>query len=319
MKVLQAAGLPDGVINFLPGPGGSVGPAVMAHPMLAGIHFTGSTAVFKEMWRTVGRNLDRYKGYPRIVGETGGKDFVFAHPTADTQALVAALIGGAFSYQGQKCSATSRVYIPQSIWPSVQTRLTEQVAGIKVGGVEDFTHYMGAVIDRKAFDSIQAYIDYARESDAAEIIAGGQCDDSTGFFIQPTVIVTTDPQFKTMQEEIFGPVMTVFVYPDENLDKALDLCATTSKYALTGAIFARDRAAIAAMEQRLCYSAGNLYINDKTTGAFVGLQPFGGARASGTNEKVGSKQNVSRWLSPRTIKENFNPAVDYRCGLMEER
>jgi 1-pyrroline-5-carboxylate dehydrogenase len=253
------------------------------------------------------------------VGETGGKDFVFAHPSADIDALVAALIGGAFSYQGQKCSATSRVYIPRSIWPAVKIRLLDNIAGIRTGDVEDFTHYMGAVIDRKAFDSISGYIRFAREADHAEIIAGGECDDSTGFFITPTVIVTADPGFKTMQEEIFGPVMTVFVYPDDEFEKALDLCATTSKYALTGAVFARDRAAIVAMERRLCYSAGNLYINDKTTGAFVGLQPFGGARASGTNEKVGSKQNVSRWLSPRTIKENFNPARDYRYGLMQEK
>ncbi len=318
MKLLQAAGLPDGVINFVPGPGGVIGPVVMSHSMLAGIHFTGSTAVFKEMWRTVGRNIDRYIGYPRIVGETGGKDFLFAHPTADIEAMVPALIGGAYSYQGQKCSATSRVYIPQSIWPAVKTRLLEQVAGIGVGDVEDFRNYMGAVIDQHAFDAIDGYIKFARNAADATIIAGGTCGDGKGFFISPTVIETTDPKFKTMQEEIFGPVMTVFVYPDADFDKALDLCATTSGYALTGAIFARDRAAVVEMERRLCYSAGNLYINDRTTGAFVGLQPFGGARASGTNEKVGSKQNVSRWLSPRTIKENFNPAADYGYDLMRE-
>ncbi|AOY58281.1 1-pyrroline-5-carboxylate dehydrogenase [Desulfococcus multivorans] len=318
MKLLQAAGLPDGVINFIPGPGSAVGPLVMSHSMLAGIHFTGSTAVFQGMWRTVAQNLAHYNGYPRIVGETGGKNFVFAHPSADIETLVPALIGGAFSYQGQKCSATSRVYIPKSIWPAVKTRLTAGIDGIKTGDVEDFTHYMGAVIDRNAFDNISGYIRFAREADDAEIIAGGECDDSIGFFITPTVIVTTDPKFKTMQEEIFGPVMTVFVYPDDDIEKALTLCATTSKYALTGALFARDRAAVVEMERRLCYSAGNLYINDKTTGAFVGLQPFGGARASGTNDKAGSRHNVMRWLSPRTIKENFSPATDYRYGLMQE-
>ena len=318
MRLLQAAGLPDGVINFLPGSGAAVGPLAMAHPMLAGIHFTGSTAVFNQMWRTVGENAGRYRSYPRIVGETGGKDFLFAHPSADPTDLVAAIIAGGFSYQGQKCSATSRVYLPESLWADIRPRLIEETAGIKVGDVADFTHYMGAVIDRTAFESIKGYIDYARASDAAEIVAGGSCDDSVGFFVAPTVIVTTDPRFKTMQEEIFGPVVTVYVYPDKAFDEALGLCAATSAYALTGSIFARERAAIVEMERRLRDCAGNLYINDKTTGAFVGLQPFGGGRASGTNEKVGSRQNLTRWTSPRTIKENFRPANDYRLDLMQE-
>lgn len=318
MRLLQAAGLPDGVINFLPGPGSVVGSQVMTHPMLAGIHFTGSTAVFNHMWHTVGVHAGRYRSYPRIVGETGGKDFLFAHPSAEVDELVAAIIGGGFSYQGQKCSATSRAYIPASIWPAVKTRLIEQVASIQVGDVADFTNYMGAVIDQPAFDSIKGYIDFARQADDAEIVAGGACDDRVGFFIQPTVIVTTNPLFKTMQEEIFGPVVTVFVYADKDYEGALALCESTSNYALTGAIFARDRAAIVDIEKQLCYSAGNLYINDKTTGAFVGLQPFGGARASGTNEKVGSKLNMTRWVSPRTIKENFRPSNDYRLDLMQE-
>lgn len=318
MRLLMDAGLPDGVINFLPGRGASVGPIVMTHPMMAGIHFTGSTAVFNQMWRTVGENVGRYRSYPRIVGETGGKDFLFAHPSADVQSLAAAIIGGGFSYQGQKCSATSRVYIPESLWPKLKPRLIEQVTAIQAGDVTDFTNYMGAVIDQHAFDSIKSYIDFARQADDADIIAGGECDDRVGFFIQPTVIVTTNAAFKTMQEEIFGPVVTVYIYADELIDEALSLCETTSDYALTGAIFARDRAAIVDMESRLRYSAGNLYINDKTTGAFVGLQPFGGSRASGTNEKVGSKQNMTRWLNPRTIKENFMPATDYRNELMRE-
>ncbi|ATW27897.1 L-glutamate gamma-semialdehyde dehydrogenase [Candidatus Formimonas warabiya] len=319
MKVLQEAGLPDGVINFIPGPGNVVGPMVMSHKMLAGIHFTGSTETFNHMWRTVAQNLGNYIGYPRIVGETGGKDFVFAHHSADIDALVTALVFGGFSFQGQKCSATSRVYIPHSIWPSVKNKLLDQVSTIKLGDVEDFTNFMGAVIDQNAFNSIKSYIDYARTSDEAEIIFGGKCDDRVGFFIEPTVIVTTNPRFKTMEEEIFGPVVTIYVYKDQELEEALDLCEQTSKYALTGAIFSQDRKAIIDMEKRLSNAAGNLYINDRTTGAFVGLQPFGGARASGTNEKVGSKQNVSRWMSPRTIKETFNPSKKFSLDLMTEK
>ena len=317
MKLLQEAGLPDGVINFVPGSGSVVGPAAMNHPMLAGIHFTGSTATFNEMWRTVAQNAGNYVSYPRLVGETGGKDFVFAHPTADIDALVTAIVAGAYAYQGQKCSATSRVYIPESIWPEVKTKLVDMVASIKYGDTEDFTNYMGAVIEQKAFDSIKSYIQYARDAKEAEIIYGGECDDSVGFFIQPTVILTTDPKFKTMQEEIFGPVITVYVYADADYNQALDLCESTSRYALTGAIFAQDRSALVEMEKRLYYSAGNLLINEKTCGMFIGLHPFGGARSSGTNEKIG-KINMLRWLTPRVMKEKFNPAKDYLHPMMQE-
>jgi 1-pyrroline-5-carboxylate dehydrogenase len=317
MKLLQEAGLPDGVINFVPGSGSVVGPAAMNHPMLAGIHFTGSTATFNEMWRTVAQNAGNYVSYPRLVGETGGKDFVFAHPTADIDALVAAIVAGAYAYQGQKCSATSRVYIPQSIWPEVKTKLLDMVASIKYGDTEDFTNYMGAIIEQKAFDSIKSYIQFARDAEEAEIIYGGEYDDSVGFFIQPTVILTTDPKFKTMQEEIFGPVITVYVYADADYNQALDLCESTSRYALTGAIFAQDRSALVEMEKRLYYSAGNLLINEKTCGMFIGLHPFGGARSSGTNEKIG-KINMLRWLTPRVMKEKFNPAKDYLHPMMQE-
>ena len=318
MRLLQAAGLPDGVINFVPGSGSSIGPVVMQHPMLAGIHFTGSTSTFNHMWSTVAGNIERYRSYPRIVGETGGKDFLFAHHSADEDSLIAAMVAGGFSYQGQKCSASSRVYLPESLWTRIKQRFLEEVKSLKVGDVTDFTTYMGAVIDQSAYESIKGYIDFAKESEAAEILAGGECDDSQGFFIQPTVIQTTDPKFKTMQEEIFGPVVTIYVYKDEDYDRALELCASTSNYALTGAIFARDREALLEMERRLRYSAGNLYVNDKTTGAFVGMQPFGGGRGSGTNEKVGSRQNIMRWVSPRTIKENFNAGTDFRFDLMQE-
>jgi 1-pyrroline-5-carboxylate dehydrogenase len=318
MKLLQAAGLPDGVINFVPGSGSVVGPAVMKHRMLAGIHFTGSTATFNEMWRTVAQNAGNYVSYPRLVGETGGKDFVFAHPTADIDALVTAIVAGAYAYQGQKCSATSRVYIPQSIWPEVETKLLDMVATIKFGDTEDFTNYMGAIIEQKAFDSIKSYIQYARDAKEAEIIFGGECNDSIGFFIQPTVILTTDPKFKTMQEEIFGPVITVYVYADADFNQALDLCESTSRYALTGAIFAQDRSALVEMEKRLYYSAGNLLINEKTCGMFIGLHPFGGARSSGTNEKIG-KINMLRWLSPRVMKEKFNPAKEFLHPMTQER
>jgi 1-pyrroline-5-carboxylate dehydrogenase len=318
MRLLQAAGLPDGVINFVPGSGSSIGPVVMQHPMLAGIHFTGSTSTFNHMWSTVAGNIERYRSYPRIVGETGGKDFLFAHHSADEDSLIAAMVAGGFSYQGQKCSASSRVYLPESLWTRIKQRFLGEVKSLKVGDVTDFTTYMGAVIDQSAYESIKGYIDFAKESEAAEILAGGECDDSQGFFIQPTVIQTTDPKFKTMQEEIFGPVVTIYVYKDEDYEQALELCASTSNYALTGAIFARDREALLEMERRLRYSAGNLYVNDKTTGAFVGMQPFGGGRGSGTNEKVGSRQNIMRWVSPRTIKENFNAGTDFRFDLMQE-
>ncbi len=318
MKVFQEAGLPDGVVNFVPGPGSVVGPIALSHRMLGGVHFTGSTGTFNDMWKTIANNLGNYRGYPRIVGETGGKDFVFVHPSADVDAVVIAIIGGGFGYQGQKCSATSRVYVPESLWSKVKSGLLEQLADLKVGDVEDFTNYMGAVIDRNSFNNIKSYIDYAKQSPEAEIINGGKCNDEVGFFVDPTVIVTTNPKFKTMTEEIFGPVVTIYVYKDGDYKEALELCESTSDYGLTGSIFARDRRVIAELEKKLTYSAGNFYINDKTTGAFVGLQPFGGARASGTNEKVGSKHNVYRWLIPRTIKENFNPPKNYRLELMKE-
>ena len=318
MKILLEAGLPDGVINFVPGPGSVIGPIAMSHPMLAGIHFTGSTATFNTMWQTISDNLNMYRCYPRIVGETGGKDFMFAHASADVDALVTALISGAYSYQGQKCSATSRAYIPESIWPQVKKGLLEQLADLKTGDVEDFTNYMGAVIDQNSFNNIKSYIDFAAESTEAEIIAGGICDDEVGFFVEPTVIVTTNPHFKTMVEEIFGPVLTIYVYRDADDEEALDLCESTSAYGLTGGIFAQDREIITKLEKKFYYAAGNLYINDKTTGSIVGLQPFGGARGSGTNEKAGSRQNVSRWMIPRVIKETFQPPKDFRLPLMQE-
>ena len=319
MQLLQEAGLPDGVINFVPGPGRIVGPIALDHPRLAGIHFTGSTTVFNQMWGTVGQNIGRYRSYPRIVGETGGKDFAFVHKSADLDQLVPALLMGAYGYQGQKCSATSRAYIPQNLWPEVKKRLVEQIATIKMDDPANFTTYMGAVIDQPAFNSISGYLQYIRDADRAEIIAGGGCDARHGFFVEPTLAVTDDPLFKTMQEEIFGPVLTVYVYPDGDLDKAVALCESTSEYALTGSIFARERAAITRLERAFTNSAGNFYINDRTTGAVVGMQPFGGARASGTNEKAGSQMNLMRWLSPRCIKENFNAPTDYHLPLMQEK
>ncbi len=316
METFMEAGLPPGVINFIPGSGAKVGNPVLANPNLAGIHFTGSTSVFKSMWKTVAENLGRYRTYPRIVGETGGKDFVFVHASADPNAVVTALVRGAFEYQGQKCSAVSRAYIPESLWPQIKEKLLAAIATIKVGPPEDFSNFVNAVIDQNAFKSITRYIDYAQQHDDATIIAGGSSDQRTGYFIDPTVILTTDPHFKTMEEEIFGPVLTLYVYADENFAKTLDLCDQTSPYALTGAIFAKDRTAVALARKRLVHAAGNFYINDKPTGAVVGRQPFGGGRASGTNDKAGSMINLYRWVSPRTIKENFLPATDYRYPFM---
>jgi 1-pyrroline-5-carboxylate dehydrogenase len=316
METFLEAGLPPGVINFIPGSGAHVGNPVLVSPDLAGIHFTGSTSVFQGMWKTVADNLDRYRAYPRIVGETGGKDFIIAHPSADPDAVATALIRGAFEYQGQKCSAVSRAYLPESLWPQLKVKLLTAINTIKVGSAEDFSNFVNAVIDRSAFDAITGFIEYAREHQAAEIIAGGSCDRSSGYFIAPTVILTTDPHFKTMQEEIFGPVLTLYVYADRDFEAALDLCDRTSPYALTGAVFARDRTAVAAARRRLVNAAGNFYINDKPTGAVVGRQPFGGGRASGTNDKAGSILNLYRWLSPRTIKENFLPATDYRYPFL---
>ncbi len=318
LKLLQAAGLPDGVINFLPGSGGKVGDPVLAHPDLGGIHFTGSTPVFQGMWKTMGDNIASYRSYPRIVGETGGKNFVFVHPSASHAAVVTAIVRGGFEYQGQKCSAGSRVYVPRSLWPRLRRDLADQVAGIRMGSPVDFRNFMAAVIDRNAFDRIKGYIDHAAASADAEILAGGGCDDSRGYFIQPTVVVTADPRFKLMTEEIFGPVVTLYVYEDGDLDAAVDLCESTSPYALTGAVFADDRAAVETLGRRLRHAAGNFYVNDKPTGAVVGQQPFGGARASGTNDKAGSMANLLRWTSQRSIKETFVPATDYRYPFMAD-
>ena len=319
MTVLRKAGLPDGVINFIPGPGNVLGSIALLNPWLAGVHFTGSTATFQSMWQTVGQNLPNYRTYPRLVGETGGKDFVFVHPSADLEPLVTALVRGAFEFQGQKCSAASRAYVPESMWPALKKRLVEEISTTKMGDIEDFTNFMGAVIDAQAFRSIKGYIDYAKESPEAEIICGGNADDSVGFFIEPTVIVTTNPRFKTMEEEIFGPVLTIYIYKDEEIEEALDLCDSTSIYGLTGAVFAQDREAIVKIEKRLTHAAGNFYINDKPTGAVIAQQPFGGARASGTNDKAGSKINMMRWVSPRAIKEHLNPPVGYRYPFMDEK
>jgi len=317
MQLFQAAGVPDGVINFVPGPGSVVGPLVMAHRDLAGIHFTGSTRVFHDMWKTVGANIASYKSYPRIVGETGGKDFVVAHASADADEVAVALARGAFEYQGQKCSAASRAYIPRTLWAKVEKKLLAILADMKMGDPADFTNFVNAVIDAGAYRDIRGYIDYAKKSKRAEIIAGGGSDDRKGWFIEPTVVVTDDPHFKLMEEEIFGPVLTIFVYENRDWLKTLALVDATSPYALTGAVFARDRAAVIEAREALVNAAGNFYINDKPTGAVVGQQPFGGARASGTNDKAGSALNLLRWVSPRTVKENFIPPTDYRYPFLE--
>jgi 1-pyrroline-5-carboxylate dehydrogenase len=318
MKLFKAAGLPDGVINFIPGSGRNVGPNVLTNPLLAGVHFTGSTSVFQGMWKTIGENIAAYHGYPRIVGETGGKDFIFAHCSADIDELNTAIIRGAFEYQGQKCSAASRSYIPKSLWPALQEKMLATIKTIKMGDVRDFRNLMNAVIDKGAFETITGYIEYARNSTDAKIIAGGQYDSSKGYFIEPTVILTTNPHFKTIEEEIFGPVITIYVYDDNQYAESLHLCNTTSPYALTGAVFARDRQAVIQADQILLHAAGNFYINDKPTGAVVGQQPFGGGRASGTNDKAGSMINLMRWVSPRATKELFVPPKDYRYPFMAE-
>jgi 1-pyrroline-5-carboxylate dehydrogenase len=316
MDLLEAAGLPPGVINMVPGPGAAIGDPALASPHLAGIHFTGSTGTFQGMWETVGRNIRRYRAYPRVVGETGGKDFVFAHASADVDALATALVRGAFEYQGQKCSAASRAYLPASLWPRVQERLLAQIAEIRVGDVADFTNFMGAVIDESAFTSIRRYVDGVRDARDAKILTGGGFDPRVGWFVEPTVVQVTTPDLPVMREEMFGPVLSVYVYEDAALDETLGLCDRGSPYALTGAIFGRDRAAIARMTDALTYAAGNFYINDKPTGAVVGQQPFGGARASGTNDKAGSPLNLLRWVSPRAIKETFVPPMDFRYPFM---
>lgn len=317
MKLLKEAGLPDGVINFVPGRGGAVGDPVLASPHFSGIHYTGSVPTFNHLWKTIGQNIDIYKTYPRIVGETGGKDFIFAHNSANIDALVVATLRAAFEYQGQKCSAASRMYVPDSIWPEFREKLLAEVGQIKVGDVEDFTNFMGAVISRKAFSDITSFIDYAEAADDAEIIAGGNYDDAKGFFIDPTVILTTNPKFKTMEEEIFGPVLTIFVYQDDDFETTLDLCDQTSPFALTGAIFAEDRYVIKKMSDKFRQAAGNFYINEKPTGAVVNQQPFGGARKSGTNDKAGSLINMMRWLSARSIKEVSVAPKEWRYPFMD--
>ena len=318
MKLFEEAGLPKGVINFVPGSGGQVGTPAMSNPNLAGIHFTGSTPVFQNMWKVISDNLKNMKYYPRIVGETGGKDFIFAHNSADIDALVVAALRGAFEYQGQKCSAASRMYIPKSIWGEFKEKYVSEIKKIKMGDVEDFTNFMSAVIDKGAFESITEYIKFAKTSNEAEIITGGNFDDSKGYFIEPTTIVTTNPKFKTLEEEIFGPVLTIYVYEDNKFDETLTLCDETSPYALTGAVWAQDRKIIMKMSDRLRNAAGNFYINDKPTAAVVGQQPFGGGRASGTNDKAGSGMNLMRWMTARTIKETFDPPKDWRYPFMGE-
>lgn len=318
MKILKEAGLPDGVINFVPGRGANVGDPVFASPHFSGLHFTGSEPTFNTLWQTIANNIGNYKTYPRIVGETGGKDFIFAHNSADIDALVVATLRAAFEYQGQKCSAASRMYVPISIWPEFKDKFLAEVAKIKVGDVEDFTNFMGAVIGKKAFESITGYIDYASEASDAEIIAGGEYDDSDGYFIQPTVILTKNPKFRTMEEEIFGPVLTIYIYKDDEFEEAMNLCDTTSPFALTGAIFAKDRYILKKMSDRFRQSAGNFYINEKPTGAVVNQQPFGGSRKSGTNDKAGSVINMLRWLSARSIKEARVAPKDWRYPYMEK-
>lgn len=318
MKLFEAAGLPPGVINFVPGSGSQVGNPVMASKHLAGLHFTGSTATFQHLWRSVGENLGTYGGYPRLVGETGGKDFVFAHPSADVPSLVTALVRGAFEYQGQKCSAASRAYIPASLWDSVREGVVAELATIKMGDVMDFRNFIGAVIDKKSFDNIKGYIDEAKTRSDHEIVAGGSCDDSKGYFIEPTVVRVDDPSSRIICEEIFGPVLSVYVYDDAKLDETLKICDSGSPYALTGAIFAHERRDIVKMSNALRHAAGNFYINDKPTGAVVGQQPFGGGRASGTNDKAGSAINLLRWTSVRTMKETFNPATSIGYPHMGE-
>ncbi len=318
MKMLEEAGLPAGVINFIPGSGGNVGNPVLSNSNLAGVHFTGSTATFHHIWKTIGNNIDKYKTYPRIVGETGGKDFCLAHESVGLDELSTAMIRGAFEFQGQKCSAMSRAYIPTTIWDDLKNKYLSELETVKVGSPRDFTNFMNAVIDKPAFDSIVSYIDYANESDDAEIISGGTYDDSKGYFIQPTTILTTDPHFKTMEEEIFGPVLTIYLYDPTDWDSIIDLVDSTSPYALTGCIMGNDKEALDEAKDRLTHSAGNFYINDKPTGAVVGQQPFGGSRASGTNDKAGSELNLLRWISLRTVKETFDTAKDYRYPFLQE-
>ena len=318
MRMFEEAGLPPGVINLVPGESVMVSRTLLADRGLAGIHFTGSTSVFNSLWRSVGEHLDQYAGYPRIVGETGGKDFVVAHPSADADALAVALVRGAYEYQGQKCSAASRAYVPASLWPQVKERMLAMIADIRMGDVRDFRNFMGAVIDKRAYERITGYLTQARKDPGVTILAGGGSRDDTGWFIEPTLIQVSDPKYRTMCDELFGPVLTLYVYPDAKWSETLALVDSTSPYALTGAVFARDRKALAEADAVLRHAAGNYYINDKPTGAVVGQQPFGGARASGTNDKAGSILNLLRWVSARTIKENFVPPKDFRYPFMAE-
>ena len=318
MKMFKEAGLPDGVINFIPGSGSQIGKQVLQHRDLAGIHFTGSTRVFQNMWKTVGDNIENYKSYPRIVGETGGKDFILAHKTSDRDGLRTAMVRGAFEYQGQKCSAASRCYIPDSVWKDIKDAYIKDVNSINIGDVNDFSNFMNAVIDENSFDNIVDYIEYAKKSSDASILTGGNYDKSKGYYIEPTTILTTNPNFKTMEEEIFGPVLTIYIY-DCSWEEACQLVDKTSPYALTGAIFAKDKEVLKVGKKLLTHSAGNFYINDKPTGAVVGQQPFGGSRASGTNDKAGAPANLLRWTSQRTIKETYEPPTDYRYPFMEEK
>jgi 1-pyrroline-5-carboxylate dehydrogenase len=315
-RLLEEAGLPPGVINLVPGDAVTISNALLAHRDLAGVHFTGSTAVFNSMWRTIANSLGGYRGYPRIVGETGGKDFIVAHPSADTQALAVAIVRGAFEYQGQKCSAASRIYVPKSIWPDVRDRVVAMIGELKMGDPRDFRNFLCAVIDRKAFIKIADYIDDARQN--AKILSGGTTNDSDGYFIAPTLVEADDPGYRLLREEIFGPVVTAYAFDDSRWLETLSLIDSTSPYALTGAVFARDRAAIREADAALRYAAGNYYINDKPTGAVVGQQPFGGARASGTNDKAGSKMNLMRWVSARTVKETFSPPRSYGYPFMSD-
>src|SRR5262245_59008924 len=316
MRLFQEAGLPDGVINLLPGSGSTIGGVALESRDLAGIHFTGSTGVFNGMWQTVGSDVGRYRNYPRIVGETGGKDFIVAHPSADLDALTAAIVRGSFEYQGQKCSAASRVYAPSNVWPQLRERLEAEVGSIRMGDPADFSNFMGAVIDGAAFETQREAIEEARAHAKSEVVVGGGVDDERGFFVEPTVIETRDPDFRLLRDELFGPVVTTYVYEADDWDGTLDLIDRTAPYGLTGAVFSEDRAAIQEAKERLRYAAGNFYVNDKPTGAVVGQQPFGGSRASGTNDKAGSMWNLIRWVTPRTVKETFTPARDYRYPFL---
>ncbi len=319
MKIYKEAGLPDGVINFLPGSGAIIGKVAFASPDFAGVHFTGSTGTFNSFWKSIGENINNYKTYPKIVGETGGKDFIFAHASANARQVATAIVRGAFEFQGQKCSAASRAYIPASMWPEVKQTVCDMVASIKVGDVRDFSAFVNAVIDEKSFDNCMNYLEHAKQSPDAEIVCGGNGSKEMGYFIEPTVILAKDPHYKSMLEEIFGPIITVYVYDDDKYEETLDLCNTTSPYALTGAIFSIDRKALHQAYDKLQYAAGNIYFNDKPTGAVVGQQPFGGARASGTNDKAGSYLNLLRWVSPQAIKETFQPAENYSYPFVSDK